>query len=199
MQQSNQKRGVFTLKQEPKQLSNAQCFLKLYYLQYKKSIKARWQEAYLAHYKCVMEDSAEIDVKALAKQVSESIRKDLQARLLNITVTATSEGDDDVGKGEDDEDGNDGCQEVEDLDDDSHKSVIMPKVAVWYWNAVVGNLWANATPSQQDAVKWHRQQEEEGEETDEDLDNELEDGEGAQQKQVKQLQEVITYVIYQVW
>jgi hypothetical protein len=53
-------------------------------------------------------------------------------------------------------------------------------------------LWANASPSQKDAVEHYK---EEDEETDEDPDDEMGDGNGVQRKQVKQLQEVMTYMI----
>jgi hypothetical protein len=128
----------------------------------------------------VREESNEAE--ALEKQVQDSIRNDLGIGLLDITVIAI---DDDVDETEDD-----GDEEKEDEDEDDLINV--PKVAVWYRNAVMKKLWANASPSQKDAVEHYK---EEDEETDEDPDDETGDGNGVQRKQVKRLQEVMRYVI----
>jgi hypothetical protein len=105
----NGKREVFKFKQEPKKLSNAQYFSKLYYpCYYKKPITSRWRDTYIAYFHRINEDSSLTlaDAMKMEQQVNDSIIKDLRARLLDITVAVASgvEGNFGEGEGEDHED-----------------------------------------------------------------------------------------------
>jgi hypothetical protein len=67
------------------------------------------------------------------------------------------------------------------------------KVAVWFQNAIMKYLWGNATPGQKGAVEQHKKKEA-GEETEEELEEEEIDSEGALRKQVKRLQDIVMFV-----
>jgi hypothetical protein len=123
------------------------------------------------------------DAKEIEREVTDSIRNDIKAGLVDMTVTAafSVEGDE---------------EEEEDTELWSDKaSVDLPKVPVWYRNAVMGNLWEEASPSQWDTVEQHKKKEEDREKTDDDSDDEMEDD----QHMVKRLQIVMKFVTSRIW
>ena len=82
------------------------------------------------------DDLTVTDMKEIERQVTDSIRNDIKAGLVDLTVTMAFlvEGD---------------KEEEEDTKLLSDKaSVNLPKVPIWYRNAVMGNLWKEASPSQ---------------------------------------------------
>jgi len=139
-----------------------------------------------------MEDSTE-DVKALDRQVYDSIRKELRAGQLDIMVTAAGrpEDDEDEDDDEDERDDDEKDDDKKDISSEALTEIKVPKVAIWYRNAVMVELWMRASPSQRDAVKQHKM--EEGEETDEI--EEFSDDK-AEHKQIKRLQEITRYVSF---
>ena len=127
------------------------------------------------------------DVKVLDKKVNDSIRKELRAGQLDITVTAAGGAEDD----EDEDDDEDERDDEKDDDDITSEAPKVPKVAVWYRNAVMAELWTRASPSQRDAVQKHKM--EEGEETDE-IEEFSDDEAEHEQKQTKRLEEITRHV-----
>jgi hypothetical protein len=123
------------------------------------------------------------DTKEIEREVTDSIRNNIKAELVDMTVAVASlvEGDK-----EEEEDTKLWSDEA---------SVDLPKVPVWYRNAVMGNLWEEASPSQQDAVEQHKKKEEDREKMDDDSDNEMEDD----QHMVKRLQIVMKFVTSWIW
>ena len=83
-------------------------------------------------------------------EVNDSIRKDLVARLLDITLTVASEANSDNWKKEDGEDQN---KEDTGL---SSGGVNLPRVPLWYRNAEMKKLWDNASPSQKESVEEYK-------------------------------------------
>jgi hypothetical protein len=118
------------------------------------------------------------DTKEIEREVTDSIRNNIKAELVDMTVAVASSVE---GDKEEEEDTKLWSDEA---------SVDLPKVPVWYRNAVMGNLWEEASPSQQDAVEQHKKKEEDREKMDDDSDNEMEDD----QHMVKRLQIVIKFV-----
>jgi hypothetical protein len=201
-QQGGRKRDVFNLSRETRKLSDVQQFSKLYYHKFKKAIKKKWQKTYRRHYEHIKEDQTDVDEDTVDKQVHDSIRKDLNAGLLDLNVTAVVDDDDyadeeedDVDEEKDDNDNKDKDKDKDDADDEL-SSVKVLRVAVWFRNAVMKDLWVKATPAQRDAVEQHRK--EEAGEIEEDGQDEN-GGDGSLRKQVKQLQNVIRHVTTLIW
>jgi len=91
----------------------------------------------------------------MEQQVNDSIRMDVTAGLLDITIPAGTEVDGDTG----DEEGGDDIGEGEDEDkevEDPSTGVMVPGVPLWYRNAVMKRLWENASESQKDAVERYK-------------------------------------------
>jgi hypothetical protein len=110
------------------------------------------------------EDDSEVDMDAVAlgKLVQESIKKDLDAGSLDLTIVVSPEAGDD-GINNDDAEGNKEDQQKDsgengdvppgDNQGDQSSDVHVPKVAIWYQNAIMNKLWEDADPSQIEAVE----------------------------------------------
>jgi hypothetical protein len=133
------------------------------------------------------------DAKEIEKQVNDSIRENLRTGQLDITVAAATASCVEGDKGEGEED------EYQDQEGDiklssDEDSTTLPKVAVWYRNAVMKNLWENASPSQRDKVEQYKKKVEDKEEMGDNSNNEMGDDDYAQHK-VNRLQKVIKFMI----
>ena len=184
---------MFQLKQDTRKLSDVQRFSKLYHCYYGEGVSSKWRETYLDHYKRVTEDLTLTDATEIEKQVIISIKNDLEDGLLDMAVAATScvegnEGEEGVPS---DEASNEASNE--DSNEDSNEaSVNLPKVGIWYRNAVMRELWKNATPSQRYAIEQHKKKEDEKKAVDGPKD-EMGDDDNPQHK-VKRLRGVIELV-----
>jgi hypothetical protein len=120
-QMQNGRREIFKFKQDSKKLSDLQYFSKLFYADYKGTMTSKWCDTYIAYYHRMKEDPSltVADAKEMVKQVNDSIRKDLQARRLDITAAAASgvEGDDGEEVGDEDIEGDDEGQAQEEDDE----------------------------------------------------------------------------------
>lgn len=128
------------------------------------------------------------------EQVLDSIRNDLRARRLDVSVTAAVEHD--VGEEGDNDDHEDEGQEGDDTEDDADPSldesnINMPRVAIWFRNAaVLRNLWGDASQTQRVTVKQHTKKEEAG---DSESDDKIGDDEPTQNR-VKRLKEITKFI-----
>jgi hypothetical protein len=156
------KNETFKFNDEHKRLSDAQSFSKVYYTgYYKKPIRSKWCNTYIAYHRCIKEDlgSTVVDEKNMEQQVSDSIRKDLAAGVLDITVVAASGANGNNLKGEEagdediEEDGKDQNQEDTGLSSDG---VNLPQVPIWYRNGAMKKAWEKASSSQKDAVEEYK-------------------------------------------
>lgn len=141
-----------------------------------------------------------MDETTLDKQVRESIRNALREGQLDLTIAASPGAEDDEeddvdfdAENDENEGGDSGAKNSDAPPGESRScetddSVKVPKVAVWYRNAIMRDLWENASSSQRDAVERHKRKQK-GEETDED-DDEMGDGE----KQAKRLRDIMRFV-----
>jgi hypothetical protein len=157
-QTQTKKNEIFIFKDDHKRLSDTQAFSKVYYQSYyKKPITTKWYNTYLAYYHRIEEDPdlTVDDPMTMEQQVNDSIRMDVTAGLLDITIPAGTEVDGDTG----DEEGGDDIGEGEDEDkevEDPSTGVMVPGVPLWYRNAVMKRLWENASESQKDAVERYK-------------------------------------------
>jgi hypothetical protein len=98
------------------------------------------------------------------------------------------EGDEDIP--EDDEDIPEGDEDFEENDEDQEEADV-PKVPIWYRNAVMKKMWEKASPSQKDNVEqWKivdesKMEELAGDEADDEMDD---------QQKVTRLEEVLRFV-----
>jgi len=195
------RRGVFCFKREARRLSDVQRFSKLYYAPlYRKAVTQKWRETYRIHYERAMNDESEankrmdaVDAAIFIKGVHDSMREALKAGLLDTTITESPddpEGDN-ARETQEDEGGEDeeGYPEDDPMAGEIQDGFRVPKVAVWYRNAVMRELWMKASPSQRDAVEEHKKREADGEETD-DSDDDI----GDDKKRAKRLQDIIRFV-----
>ncbi len=173
----NGKREGFKFVQARKKLSDRQYFSKIYYHHYKETIASVWDNIYITYRHHLKKDSD--STVAGVKELSDSIRKDLGAKRLHITVAAESgiEGkiEVDIGieiidknkvKVEVDEDKDmpnpdeympdpDGDIEENDGDQDQEEEDV-PKVPIWYQNVMMKKIWEKARPWQKDEVKQYK-------------------------------------------
>jgi hypothetical protein len=81
------------------------------------------------------------DAKKIERQVIKAIKTDHSAGLLDLTIVTAEAGDEEV----DDQDRQSGETDVSSDEVDSYK---VPKVPIWYYNAVTGEAWNQASPEQ---------------------------------------------------
>ena len=127
----------------------------------------KWWDTYLTHYEQVVEHAAnqlaadsEVDELTLDKEVQESIRNALWVGQLDLTIAASPGAEDDKdnngnGDAENDESGGDdsgakngGAPPGKSWSHETKDSIKVPIVLVWYWNAIMRDLWKNASSSQ---------------------------------------------------
>jgi hypothetical protein len=75
------------------------------------------------------------------------IKKDFDAKLLDRAISSED--------GDEDSDG----ESWEDEDEDENKNMKVPRVAVWYRNALLREVWETASPSQWEAVEQYQEEE----------------------------------------
>lgn len=180
--QGSRTRGFFSTKRESKKLSDQQIFSKLYYALYKEPIKKKWRQTYITFYKEAIDDLPDTTIDAvkcveLDKDVHELIRNCLKDGSISTDILPEDvEAHQNQAGGEDNED--DGPDAGED-------GTRVPKVPVWYCNAIMKDLLENASPLERDAIEDFRRTPEE-------------DGEGAadesiEEQKVKRLRDIIRY------
>lgn len=155
------KREMFKLTQrETRKLSETNRFSKLFYKsRYKKPLASKWKETYLSYYERMKDALTDTDTNGVEKQVSDAIRSDLSARLLDITIVAAPEESEDVERKEDTERDEDaGSEEAESSEDENEDKIKLPRVPVWYRNALLKELLDNASPSQKEAVERYEEE-----------------------------------------
>ena len=111
------------------------------------------------------------------------------------------EGEDEDGEEGENQDGEEGENQDGQEDEDQAEEdaelfsdevgVNLPKVAVWYRNAVMKNIWEKASPSQRDAVEQYK--------TKEDMDDVGDDSMEDDERKVKRLQNLIKFVTSPIW
>jgi hypothetical protein len=146
------KRSPFEFKKETKKLSDLQCFTKLYYRRYyKKSTQIKWCDTYPTFHRRTREElvlavagaetDTDTDENGMEKKVGESMREAHQDGLLDVTVAAASVAEVDDG-------------EEENLEArTSPDGIKLPRVPIWYMNAVMQHALEGASLSQQNAVE----------------------------------------------
>ena len=116
-----------------------------------------------------------VDTAILDKDVHNTMREALRAGLLDITIAESPNDveDDNAEEAQEDEGGEDeeGYPGNNPMAGETQDGFRVLKVVVWYWNAVIRELWMKASPSQRDAVEEHKKREVDGKETDDSDDN----------------------------
>lgn len=163
----------------------------------------KWREMYRRSYEDVQQELETDPNPDFDEVAQENIRQALRDNELDIMLVVSPEAgdteDDDARESDEegekqvetekgnrtlaDEDENEGV--AGEYDDDEFR---IPKVPVWYRNAIMRDLWLNATASQQAAVEQHKKNEAEG------VVEEIDDGMNDDEKQAKRLQGIIRLV-----
>jgi hypothetical protein len=135
-----------------------------------------------------------VDAAILDKDVHDTMREALRAGLLDITIAESPNDaeDDNAEEAQEDEGGEDeeGYPGDDPMAGETQDGFRVPKVAVWYRNAVMRELWMKASPSQRDAVEEHKKREADSEETDDSDDNIADDD----KKRAKRLRDIMRFV-----
>jgi hypothetical protein len=129
-------------------LSDVQGFTKLFYPSYTRSTRSKWRETYHAFRRAKVGSVA--NPEDIDREVGRSILKAFQDGQLDLTVPEDFGAEDDNVE---EEGGND--QDDEDPETSSDE-VHLPKVPLWYMNAVMAEVWKEASQSQQDAVREYK-------------------------------------------
>lgn len=182
-------------KRDPRKLSAAQRFSKIFYKPlYKKAMTKRWRDTYLVRYKEALDDAAEANTKVdivdrvdLDKKVHDSIRTDLRGGLLD-TALPVSPDDAEDDNSEQNREGEEGDEGDDDGPSSGEDDIRVPKIPVWYRNGIIRELWENASPSKRQAVEDYEKAEEDNEEIDED------DETSDDQKREKRLRDIMRFV-----
>ena len=187
-----EQKDEFKLELLSKRRSNVQHFSKLYHNHYyKKLAESKWRETYLVYYGRVIGHSSHstaTDAKEV-KQVSDAIRKDLRARLLDIAVVVP------WGEVDEREDGDEDQASLP-VGEDLEASINLPETPIWFRNAVSRDLWEKASLHQKDAVEDKKKEEEE--KAGGDFNGEVDETEEDDHK-VKRLRAVLEFVTSQIW
>jgi hypothetical protein len=191
----------FNPDQKKRKHTDVQGFTKVFYKRhFIKPTRSKWHKTYREYYRRrsapnvddpddgemhhdageMHPDAEEMEVER--DPVSESIRLDIQDELLDVTVEAVPSFEVDDGE-EEEEDGEDDGEEQ--LDD-----VNVPKVPLWYVNAVMKKAWEGASQSQRDAVEKYKK----AAITDDEMELEAVEGEDNERK-VTRLKSLLRFVL----
>lgn len=132
-------------------------------------------KTYLDYYECVSENLPEADEAEIDWKVRASIKEDFDAGRLDTSL--------------------DPDDEVEDQDQEK----LVPKVELWYGNAITKYLWDNASPSQREAVEQKRKEENEKIEGWKKMGVPNYDADEDDAGKMKRLQAVVEFVVSQIW
>jgi hypothetical protein len=109
-------------------------------------VRQKWQKTYRDYYNM---ERPHADVNLI--EVCNLIRGDLMAGNLNITLP-NSAGDNNAQQGDSEGEEQEDKEEEDDTSPWAHDGIKVPRLAVWYLNALVKKLSVNASPSQKDAI-----------------------------------------------
>jgi hypothetical protein len=168
--------------------SDANAFSKLFYHLYKARVRQKWQETYRDYYNLERPHADEDSI-----EVCNLIRGDLMAGDLDITLPDSTGGDDALQGGSEGEEQEVDGEEV-DASPQAHDDIRVPKVAVWYQNAVVNVLTVNASPSQKDAMKKYKLRFKGGQRV--DSVGEAEEAEETEEERANRLNGILRFVLH---
>lgn len=106
----------------------------------------KWRRAYRTQYVCTKDDHPDVDEATLESLACKTIKDDILKGKVDVTLVKD-------------------CEQYIDEDDALDEDIDVPKLPIWYQNAVIAELWRTASPSQRLGVENYEEEEDEEEDT----------------------------------